>query len=70
MSEGSPKITLRTLGARQRVLLLAARDAALNLTHAGDCIAALRLHEMGLLARGRTSRDYWITAKGEEVANG
>ena len=63
-------ITLKTIGPRGRVLLLKALQGAINAGTPGERWTCLRLHEKGLLDRGRTSRDYWITAKGEDVANG
>lgn len=65
--------TWRSLGsAQRRVLIAAANDAGRSVlvTMSQEYIAALRLHEHGLLNRGKTSFEFVINEKGLELTHG
>lgn len=62
--------TWRSLGLTQKKLLQGAALRPLRLTRHKELSTALKLHDYGLLSRGRTRYDYDITQTGLEIING
>lgn len=63
----TPGVRWKSLGPRQRSLLSRARRGAIQAVPPADRTAALRLHDHGLLGRGRRAGDYHITNLGKEI---
>lgn len=61
----------KSLGDKSRAFLLHLRTAGpVRLTRPAEQTMALRLHDAGLLTRGRKANDWTISEKGRELSHG